>query len=91
MHQQPISIYYETDHDRLDDLFKNFQQLKRSDFSKAKQFFKEFKIGLQRHIIWEEEILFPLFEEKTGLKNGGPTEVMRLEHRQIKTHLETIH
>ena len=27
---------------------------------------KEFKIGLQRHIVWEESVLFPRFEHKTG-------------------------
>jgi regulator of cell morphogenesis and NO signaling len=86
-----ISQYYEVDHDRLDDLFKNFQSLKRSEFLRAKEFFVAFKFGLQRHIIWEEEILFPLFEEKTGIHSGGPTEVMRREHRQIGEHLEAIH
>lgn len=91
MNHQTISTYYEQDHDRLDSLFKNFQQLKRTDFQKAKQFFKEFKFGLQRHIIWEEEILFPLFEQKTGMYSGGPTEVMRQEHRLIEKYLEAIH
>jgi regulator of cell morphogenesis and NO signaling len=86
-----ISHYYEVDHDRLDDLFKNFQNLKHSEFLRAKEFFVAFKFGLQRHIIWEEEILFPFFEEKTGIHSGGPTEVMRREHRQIGEHLEAIH
>ncbi len=86
-----VSTYYETDHDRLDDLFKKFQELKRTDFPKAKEYFKEFKFGLQRHIVWEEDILFPLFEEKTGMHDDGPTAVMRSEHRLIKKHLESIH
>jgi regulator of cell morphogenesis and NO signaling len=89
--EEEISKYFEADHDRLDDLFKNFQKTKRSDFPKAKGFFKDFKFGLQRHIVWEEEILFPLFEEKTGMKSGGPTFVMREEHRQIAAALEAIH
>lgn len=91
MTQQTITSHYETDHDRLDNLFKNFQQYKRTDFTKAKEFFKQFMFGLQRHIIWEEDILFPLFEQKTGMTQGGPTFVMRSEHRQIKKHLESIH
>jgi iron-sulfur cluster repair protein YtfE (RIC family) len=91
MSGQTISQYYETDHDRLDELFRNFQALKRTDFARAKEYFKEFKFGLQRHIIWEEEILFPAFEQKTGLTNGGPTEVMRREHRLIGQYLENIH
>lgn len=89
--KETISEYYEADHDRLDELFKQFQQLKRTDYPKAKTFFKEFKNGLQRHIVWEEEILFPIFEQKTGMIGSGPTEVMRAEHRQIGQHLEAIH
>jgi len=77
--------FMEKDHDRLDGIFKSFQK------SKNASFFHDFKIGLQRHIIWEEDILFPIFEDKTGMKNVGPTEVMRMEHRQIKEFLEKIH
>ncbi len=89
--QKTISAFYEQDHDRLDELFKTFQKMKRSDFSKAKEAFKAFKFGLQRHIVWEEEVLFPLWEEKTGMSEGGPTFVMRAEHRQIGQQLEAIH
>jgi regulator of cell morphogenesis and NO signaling len=86
-----ISAFYEQDHDRLDELFKTFQKFKRSDFSKAKEAFKDFKFGLQRHIVWEEDLLFPLWEEKTGMSEGGPTFVMRAEHRRIGQQLEAIH
>ena len=89
--QETITAFYEQDHDRLDELFKTFQQLKRSDFPKAKEAFKEFKFGLQRHIVWEEDILFPLWEKETGITEGGATSVMRTEHRQIGQHLEAIH
>ncbi len=91
MDKQSIATYYETDHDRLDDLFKQFQASKRSDFVRAKDRFRQFKIGLQRHIVWEEEILFPIFEEHTGIKGTGPTAMMRSEHRQIGDFLEAIH
>jgi len=89
--QKTISKFFEQDHDRLDELFKTFQQLKRSDFLKAKEAFKEFKFGLQRHIVWEEDLLFPIWEEKTGMSESGPTPVMRNEHRQIGRQLEAIH
>ena len=89
--QKTISEFYEQDHDRLDELFKTFQKMKRSDFAKAKEAFKEFKVGLQRHIVWEEDILFPLWEKETGITEGGATSVMRTEHRQIGQHLEAIH
>ena len=91
MTEKTISQYFEADHDRLDELFQNFQKMKRVDYPKAKQFFKEFKFGLQRHIVWEEDILFPFFEEKTGIRSGGPTFVMREEHRLIGDRLEALH
>ena len=89
--QKTVREFYGQDHDRLDELFKTFQKLKRSDFAKAKEAFKAFKFGLQRHIVWEEDLLFPLWEEKTGMSEGGPTFVMRAEHRQIGQQLEAIH
>lgn len=89
--QKTITAFYEEDHDRLDELFKTFQTSKRSDFAKAKDAFKDFKIGLQRHIVWEEELLFPMWEEKTGMVEDGPTPVMRFEHEQIKQLLDMIH
>ena len=79
------------DHDRLDGIFKEFRGIKVQDLKKAKSFFHDFKIGLQKHIVWEEEILFPIFENKTGMFETGPTAVMRMEHRQIKEFLEKIH
>ncbi len=86
-----ISHYYEQDHDRLDALFNTFQQYKRSDFTRAKEAFVAFKIGLQRHIVWEEDILFPKWEENSGMAEGGPTQVMRSEHQVIGQCLEAIH
>jgi hemerythrin-like domain-containing protein len=90
---EPVTIraVYEEDHDRLDELFKTFQRLKHSDFAKANEAFTAFTVGLQRHIVWEEELLFPLWEEKTGMAEGGPTAVMRAEHRQIRALLDAIH
>jgi iron-sulfur cluster repair protein YtfE (RIC family) len=42
------------------------------------------------HIVWEEDILFPVFEQETGMHDAGPTAVMRMEHRHIKKLLEQI-
>lgn len=91
MDEKKITPFYSDDHEQLDGYFKKFQELKRQNYAEAKEYFKKFKFGLQRHIVWEEEILFPLFEEKTGMKNGGPTFVMREEHRQIHALLEEVH
>lgn len=96
-----ILEFFAEDHDRLDELFKNFQNLRKQINeleslteeleAEAKEFFKAFKLGLQRHIAWEEEVLFPAFEKTNGHTNTGPTFVMRSEHKNIKEELEKIH
>ena len=85
-----IFEFMSMDHDRLDNIFEAFKNLKKSDISGARRSFLEFKAGLQAHIAWEEDILFPIFERETGMRDTGPTAVMRMEHSQIKNLLEEI-
>jgi regulator of cell morphogenesis and NO signaling len=91
MSESTVQVSLAHDHDRLDQLLETYRQLKRVDFARAKQAFREFKFGLQRHIISEEAIFFPLFEDKTGMREHGPTAVMRAEHREIGRRLEALH
>jgi len=91
MNNQTVQTSFTHDHDRLDGFLETYRRLKLEDFATAKQAFREFKFGLQRHIIWEETVLFPLFEEKTGMRDHGPTVVMRSEHREIGRYLEALH
>lgn len=90
MNDESILKFYGDDHDRLDHLFGEFRRLKPQNLREAASRFTEFKVGLERHIRWEEEILFPAFEEETGMRNTGPTVVMRQEHAQIKQKLGAI-
>ncbi len=88
--KETISSFYAKDHDRLDELFKEYQAHKKSDYAKAKKAFLEFNQGLRQHIQWEEDLLFPLFEKKTAMTHCGPTEVMRQEHVEIQERLNQI-
>ena len=80
------------DHDRLDSLLSRiFEERAAGGLDDARRLWPEFERGLARHIRFEEELLFPAFEEKAGLSpNQGPTAVMRAEHRQIEMLLEGI-
>lgn len=80
------------DHDRLDALDRRaFEARAASDYVTALGLFGEFDRGLRRHIRFEEEILFPEFEERAGLPpHAGPTAVMRAEHREIEAVLEAL-
>jgi len=85
-----ITDYLQTDHRRLDAIFERFSlAVKDGRWEDASLDFREFSLGLKRHIGVEEEILFPVFEEKTGMKDSGPTFVMRLEHQDIKALLDS--
>ena len=90
MSETTISAYYTDDHDRLAELFGQFRSSKTNDPAAAREMFEEFKSGLERHIAWEEDILFPVFEAHTGMHETGPTAVMREEHRLIKHFLDTL-
>ena len=83
--------YMSDDHKRLDGIFKVFRQMKTQDAKKAMELLHAFKAGLKRHILWEEEILFPLVEGRIGAMNGEATSAMREEHRDIQNLLEVLH
>ena len=72
MPQESIARYFEQDHARLDRLFGTFRASKQSDRAAAEHTYRQFALGLTRHIAWEEHILFPVFEAKTGLQHTGP-------------------
>ena len=78
------------DHQRLDALFARYREDKHDDLMAALEAFQNFRQGLEQHICWEEEILFPVFEKRTQMMEQGPTMVMRMEHRQIKSLLANI-
>jgi iron-sulfur cluster repair protein YtfE (RIC family) len=86
-----VTEHYGHDHTRLDDLLEQVEILNETNVAAARPIFAEFKAGLERHIGWEEEILFPIFESRTGMRDGGPTAVMRWEHTMIKDFLLKIH
>src|SRR4051812_44740686 len=47
-----------------------------------------FASALHRHLGWEEAILFPLFEEKTG--QTGLIRTLLGEHQEIRERLEAL-
>lgn len=85
-----IDGYLSWDHDRLDGLLADVVRLvDQNDLAAAREAYPAFDEGLRRHIRIEEEILFPLFERKTGM-TSGPTMVMREEHRIIQSALDRM-
>ncbi|HEY8492702.1 MAG TPA: hemerythrin domain-containing protein [Myxococcota bacterium] len=85
-----ITDLLSADHRRLDDLLADAKQaLRAGEPARAVEPFTAFREGLERHIVVEEEQLFPVFEELTGIVNG-PTGVMRSEHAELRRLLAEI-
>ncbi len=73
-----------TDHRRCDGIFADAELLvSKSDWQQGSDRFQEFREAMGHHFAMEEEVLFPAFEACTG-KTEGPTQVMRMEHTQMR-------
>lgn len=72
------------DHRHCDDLFAAAEQSANAgDLAAAGAAFGQFRDAVFRHFAGEEQTLFPAFEARTGM-SMGPTQVMRMEHAQMR-------
>jgi iron-sulfur cluster repair protein YtfE (RIC family) len=85
-----IQRFMGIDHQRINRLIELFSAHKGRDLTQATELVTRARAALLRHIRWEEELLFPAFEDKTHLRETGPTVVMRQEHVRIKAAVEQI-
>lgn len=77
---QPLRLH----HRQCDALFANAEEAAQiGQWSQCQDQLGRFAEDLERHFSSEETLLFPAFEAATGM-SGGPTQVMRLEHRQMR-------
>ncbi|WP_371325172.1 hemerythrin domain-containing protein [Dechloromonas sp. ZY10] len=73
------------DHRRCDDFFADAEQaVGKGNLEAARAAFAHFRQATLAHFDSEEKTLFPTFEAKTGM-SMGPTQVMRMEHAQMRT------
>lgn len=61
----------------------------RSDWGTFTSKIAALKDALEQHIAFEEQELFPAFEEASGM-HAGPTEVMRMEHIEMRDLLDAL-
>ncbi len=77
-----------SDHRSCDDLFASAEaEVAQNRWDRARGLFGQFEQAMARHLAMEEDVLFPAFENRTGMR-AGPTEVMRMEHAQMRDLLE---
>ncbi|MBU1365866.1 MAG: hemerythrin domain-containing protein [Gammaproteobacteria bacterium] len=79
-----IRSFMTEDHRRCDDLFAEAEQaVSKGNLELALVAFGHFRSAMLAHFASEEKTLFPTFEAQTGMRQG-PTQVMRMEHEQLR-------
>jgi len=82
MHE--IRDFMANDHRACDDFLSAVEQaVVKGAWELARVEFARFRDAVLNHFAAEESILFPLFEQCTGMYLG-PTQVMRAEHLQMR-------
>lgn len=71
-------------HKHCDDLFADAEAAAQEGrWPACDDMLARFRAELEAHFATEEQVLFPAFEASTGM-TGGPTQVMRFEHSQMR-------
>ncbi len=79
-----ISEYMESQHRHCDDYFVEAERaVSEQDWVLAQRGFEAFHRAIEHHFVAEEEVLFPAIEAIAG-SSMGPTQVMRMEHEQMR-------
>ncbi|MDT3705421.1 MAG: hemerythrin domain-containing protein [Thiobacillus sp.] len=73
-----------SDHRSCDDLFASAEAAAaQKNWDSARSLFDRFLAAMAHHLAMEEQVLFPAFEARMG-NSMGPTQVMRMEHEQMR-------
>ncbi len=85
---QTITAFLSADHRACDELLAVVEHaLADGRWEPAQAAFERFREGMLHHFGAEESLLFPRFEQSTGIYRG-PTQVMRAEHLQMRQLLD---
>ena len=77
-------------HKECDEQFARAEEVvANGDWQQGIVLWNEFAVELEKHFSLEETILFPEFEAATGM-TGGPTQMMRMEHEQMRALIVEI-
>jgi len=86
-----IKSYFTRDHRVCDETYGALEQAVGTlPDEKVISIWGEFSSAMLRHLKMEEEVLFPAFEEATGMHGAGPTMMMRMEHDQMRSLLGSM-
>jgi hemerythrin-like domain-containing protein len=82
---ESISSYMQHDHAVIDGMAERAAAAAQAgDWGAFARGGSEFLRRLRQHIEVEEQVLFPAFEQRTGMSESGPSVQMVVEHRQME-------
>ncbi len=89
--QQSLEEFFTHDHRRCDDIWAEVEAAAQAGEREVeKEKWREFQSQMLRHLRMEEEVMFPAFEQASGMTDSGPTFVMRSEHEQMRGLIEQM-
>ena len=87
---ESVTSYLAWDHDCLDEALRSVSgAVKGGRFEEASARYERFESALMRHLRIEEELIFPVFEARSGMASG-PTDVLRDEHRHVRQAVDVM-
>lgn len=78
-----IKEFLTNDHRECDEVFAQMEESVANGSENAISNFESFHTLMVHHFDMEEKVMFPAFENKTGM-HQGPTQVMKNEHEQMR-------
>jgi len=79
-----IREFMSKDHRHCDELLASAEAaVSQKNWDKGNELTQLFLDATEHHLAAEEQVLFPAFEERTGM-TAGPTMMMRQEHEQMR-------
>ncbi len=85
-----IKDFLTKDHRHCDETFAKMEEKANMEgLAAAKELYMQMAQEMEHHFQMEERVMFPAFEQKTGTTQG-PTQMMRMEHTQIRSLIKQI-
>jgi hemerythrin-like domain-containing protein len=81
---ETVTGYLCWDHARLAGLLERVKrEVDAGRMKDARELYRDYDAGISRHVRVEHELLYPLFEARSGI-SSGPTVTLRQEHEQVQ-------
>ncbi len=88
---QDLKEFFTHAHRRCDGFWAEVETAAQAGDAKTiMESWRRYQGEMLRHLRMEEEVMFPAFEQASGMTGGGPTFVMRSEHEQMRGLLEQM-